>query len=368
MRRALTLAERARGRTAPNPMVGAVVVQGGEVVGEGHHARAGQPHAEPLALAAAGGRARGATLYVTLEPCHHTGRTGPCTAAIEAAGIARVVVAGDDTDPRVLGRGVAHLRARGIEVATGVLAGAARRLNAAYHFAQAHGRPLVVAKWAQSLDGCVATAGGHSQWITGAPARAFGHRLRDALDAIAVGRGTVQADDPQLTCRMAGGRDPARVVFDTGALTSPTARVVAQAAHSRAPTIIVCSSEAPLARRQALLDAGAQVQVVVAPAGTASAPLSLSAALAALAQRGLHSVLLEGGPTLLGSAFDGGLVQRAYCFVAPLILGGLRAPHAIGGAGVASLMDGWRMADAQVRRLGRDVLVHGAIRRADDVA
>lgn len=358
MQQALALATRARGQTAPNPMVGCVVVRGGRVVGQGYHARAGTLHAEPLALQAAGRRARGADLYVTLEPCHHTGRTGPCTAAIVAAGIRRVFVGARDYDDRVAGRGIAYLRQQGIAVTTGVAEQACHRINEAYDHAKRTGEALVVAKVAQSLDGCVATHAGRSQWITGAEARDFGHRLRGALDAIVVGRQTVVADDPALSCRTPGGRDPLRVILDSQAQTSPQAQVVQLARTSSAATVILCAADAPLPRCRALQDAGAEILQLAQPGR-----VQPQAALQALCQRGVHSVLLEGGPTVLGSFFDAGLVSRLYAFVAPVVLGGAQARHSVLGTGVAAPADAWAFEAPSLRRLGLDWLVHGRVVR-----
>ncbi len=236
MRQALAAAELGRGRTRPNPMVGCVVVKSGKVVAIGHHAKAGQPHAEVEALRVAGARARGADVYVTLEPCAHWGRTGPCAQALIAAGVRRVFVGMRDPNPLVHGRGLRALARAGIEVELGVVADECRHLNEAFaHYITTH-RPFVVAKVAQSIDGRVATRTGESRWVTSEPARLFGHHLRDACDGILVGSGTVLADDPELTCRLPGGRDPVRIVVDSVARTPPTAKLVRITSTSSAPT------------------------------------------------------------------------------------------------------------------------------------
>ena len=378
MARALTLAELGRGRTAPNPMVGCVVVRQGVVVGEGWHRRAGEGHAEVLALAAAGQRARGADVYVTLEPCHHTGRTGPCTAALRAAGVRRVVVAAGDPDVRVAGRGVRALRAAGIAVDCGTLAHEARRLNAAYYRVKTTGLAYVVGKVAQSVDGCVATHTGASRWITGPEARAVGHRLRDRVDAILVGRGTVAADDPSLTCRVPGGRDPARVVLASRGEISPGARIFAgsdapAARRGRgaqnapvpaaaAPVYVVVGPSAPAARCRQLERAGARLVQVPAGAGG----VDVARALQQLAALGLHSILAEGGPTVLGALFDAGLVQRLYAFVAPSIVGGA-ARHSVGGRGAATPAGAQRLRHARWSQVGDDWLLRADVvpRRED---
>src|SRR5262252_392121 len=304
MRRALELAERGRGRTAPNPVVGAVVVRGSEAVGEGWHRALGEHHAEVEALARAGAAARGATLYVTLEPCAHWGRTPPCVDAILAAGIARCVVAQRDPDPRVNGRGLRRLRAAGVRVELGLLAEQAGDQLAAYRRAQATGRPRVTWKVASSLDGRIADARGRSRWITGREARADGHRLRAASDAIVVGAGTARADDPRLTARDLGTRRD-------GAATEP-----------RRPqplrVVVACTTAAPAARERALAARGVTVWRLPA----ARLRVSLPALAERLAHEGRHDVLLEGGGTLGASFVRAGLVQRIVLYTAPFVLGG----------------------------------------------
>ena len=359
MVRALQLAVRARGRTAPNPLVGCVVARGATRLGEGWHHCAGEAHAEVLALADAGQRAREADLYVTLEPCHHTGRTGPCTAAILAAGVRRIFVAAADPDVRVQGRGLRYLRAHGVQVHTDLLAEHALRLNAAYNQVKRTGRAYFVAKVAQSLDGCVATRTGASQWITGPLARARGHALRNAVDAIVVGSATVRADDPRLTCRLVHGRDPARVVVASRAGISPRARVLPANSDSNARMLVLVGPSAPMRRRRALERAGAEI--VVLPAGPGG--VDLTAAACALAQRGLHAALVEGGPTLMGQLFDAGLVRRLHAFVAPTILGGENAKRSVLGHGAGSLTDAWALARQTCTPLGPDLWL-----RADVVA
>src|SRR2546426_6953579 len=257
MRRALELAERGRGLTSPNPMVGAVVARNGEIVGEGFHARAGGPHAEIEALRAAGGRARGATLYVTLEPCSHHGRTPPCSRAVIDAGVARVVAAVGDPNPLVAGRGFAELRAAGIAVVTGLGAAESERQNRAFLTAMRERRPHVTLKAGMTLDGKIADLHGASRWITGDPARRHAHRLRSESDAIVVGIGTVLRDDPELTVRLGQPwpREPFRVVLDTAARTPRTARLIRAGAPERA--LIVVGANAPEERTRGLAAAGA---------------------------------------------------------------------------------------------------------------
>jgi len=318
MRRAMELAERGRGLTAPNPDVGAVIVRAGRVVGEGWHRGAGRDHAEIEALAHAGRKARGATLFVTLEPCAHWGRTPPCVDAIIAAGITRVVAASRDPDPRVNGRGLQRLRAAGIQVDLGLLADEARAQIAAYRRARLLGMPRVTWKVAATLDGRMADTRGRSRWITGAAARADGHRLRAASDAIVVGAGTARADDPQLTARAAGrdAHDPLRVVVDSMLSLPASLRLFRK---PLAPgTVVACTTAAPAARERRLVASGVRVWRLPARRGLVS-PAALAGKLV---EEGRYEVLLEGGATL-GAAFLGaGLVQRLVLYTAPAVLGG----------------------------------------------
>jgi diaminohydroxyphosphoribosylaminopyrimidine deaminase/5-amino-6-(5-phosphoribosylamino)uracil reductase len=319
MRRALLLAERGRGRTAPNPVVGAVLVRAGRVVGEGWHRAAGRAHAEVEALSRAGARARGATLYVTLEPCAHWGRTPPCTDALIAAGIARCVVAFRDPDPRVNGRGLRKLRAAGVRVEVGLLADEARAALAGYRRAQERGLPRITWKVAASLDGRIADARGHSRWITGVAARADGHRLRAASDAIVIGAGTAGADDPQLTAR-AGARaravQPLRVIVDSR-LSLPRSLRLFRPPLARG-TVVACTPAAPVAHERWLAARGVAVWRLPARGGR----VALEALAARLAREGRHEVLLEGGARLGAALLGAGLVQRLVLYAAPIVLGG----------------------------------------------
>jgi diaminohydroxyphosphoribosylaminopyrimidine deaminase / 5-amino-6-(5-phosphoribosylamino)uracil reductase len=355
MKLALRLAAKGAGWVSPNPMVGAVVVNAGRVVGRGYHRRAGLPHAEVEALRAAGEAARGADLYVTLEPCNHQGKTPPCTQAILAAGVRRVVMATPDPNPRVNGGGAEFLSGRGVEVIEGVLEAEARRLNEAWFHYLRTGRPWVVAKAACSLDGKIATAGGESQWLTGAAARAVGHRLRHRVDAIVVGVGTILADDPQLTTRLPRGRgqDPIRLVLDSRLRLPLEARILHP--DSSAPTWLACTSQAPPDTIRTLKTRGVQVLVLPAEAGRVSLP----ALLKELGARQVQSLLVEGGAETLGAFFDQKLVQQFNFFYAPKILGGQKAPGAVGGHGVIHLGEAHVARNLSVRRVGVDLLVSG---------
>lgn len=351
MRRALFHAARAEGATVPNPMVGAVIVdEAGVVVGQGHHERAGLAHAEVVALEAAGSRARGATMYVTLEPCCHTGRTGPCTRRLIAAGIRRVVAATLDPDPRVAGQGVAELRAAGLAVEVGLEQAAARRLNAAYFMAQERKRPLVLLKAAVSRDGAIAERRDRPTAITGAAANRRTQRLRAAVDAVAVGSGTVLADDPRLTVRdLVRTRPLTRVVFDRRLRTPATARLFAD--REAGPVIIVTSSAAGGAASSAAA-ALTRVGATLVEAGT------LGEALTALVGHGVHSLLVEGGAELHRALWDAGLVDRVHLVVAPRVLG----PGAVPLFGGAAMPWG-RLGAVRTRVYGDDVWmeadVHG---------
>ena len=350
MRLALRLAARAQGRTRPNPMVGAVVVRSGRVVGQGFHRRAGKPHAEVLALRQAGMRAAGGTLYVSLEPCARTGRTPPCTEAIRRAGIRRVVAAMTDPNPLNRGRGSRWLRARGIRTETGLLEPAARELVRPFAVRVSRRRPFVTVKVAQSLDGKIATAGGQSRWISGPQARAWVHRLRSESDAVLVGVRTVLKDDPLLTARLGTARrEPMRVVLDSRLRTPPRAKLFA----SPAPVVIAATRAAPARREQALRRAGAEVVRLPAERGQ----VSMKALLRWLAGREVTRLLIEGGGEVIASAFAAGAVDRVHWVIAPKVIGGRRAPTPVEGMGVPSLRQAVPLKDMRTRRLGADLLV-----------
>jgi diaminohydroxyphosphoribosylaminopyrimidine deaminase / 5-amino-6-(5-phosphoribosylamino)uracil reductase len=310
MRRALALAEHGWGQTAPNPMVGAVVISGNEVIAEGWHARFGEAHAEAMALRAAGERARGATMYVTLEPCAHHGKTPPCADAIIAAGIARVVIGAADPNPVAAG-GAAKLRAAGVAVESGVLADESRELNASFFHAFGSMRPWVLLKLAMSRDGAVADPSGKRRWITGEASRREVHRMRANVDAVAIGRGTVVADDPELTVRDAElpRRQPVRVVFDSALSISTDAMLVRSARE--VPTVVVSGPSADPSRREALEKQG--VSILPAP--------DLRHALARLREGDIRSMMVEGGPRLAGAFLAAGVVDRIAIFTAPIELG-----------------------------------------------
>lgn len=353
---ALRLAIRAQGRTSPNPMVGAVVVNGNRVVGAGYHRRAGAAHAEVEALRAAGSRARGATLYVTLEPCHHVGRTPPCSEAIIRAGIARLVIAARDPNPITNGRGLRAVRRHGIRIVTGVLGRQAAALNEPFRKAMVSHLPFVIAKVGQSLDGKIATVHGESRWITSQAARQLTHQWRSRVDAVLVGINTVLRDDPLLTVRQARQRDgrPIKVIVDTRLRLPRSARCLSK--DSPALTIIATTVR-DAARHAAYRRARAQVLVSPARHGR----VCLRQLCHRLARRGIQSVLIEGGGEVLASAFEERLVDRVLFFVAPVILGGRAAPSSIGGQGISRLGRAIRLDHMTVRRVGPDLCVEANV-------
>lgn len=358
MRQALGLARRGAGRVSPNPMVGALVVRAGKVVGAGYHRFFGGPHAEVDALAAAGKRARGADMYVTLEPCSHTGKTPPCADAIIRAGLRRVHVGAADPNPLVGGRGIARLMAAGIDVTTGILEHDCRRLNEAFFKYITTGMPFVVLKSAATLDGRIATAAGQSKWITCPESRRFAHRLRLEADAVIVGSGTVLADDPELTVRLGATsvRQPLRVVVD-GRLRMPlAARLLAP---DLAPGTVVATTRAKASTPKARRIAGTGAQVLAAAQRRGC--IDLAKLLRKLAGRGIASVLVEGGSELAASFLAEGLVDKTHFFYAPKIFGGRASRGMVGGTGCAAVADSIRVHDMRIRRIQDDILISGYI-------
>jgi len=355
MRMALDLAVLGRGHTSPNPMVGAVVVNDRKVVGRGWHERYGGPHAEVNALVQAGAQARGGTIYVTLEPCNHTGKTPPCTEKILSAGIQRVVVAMTDPNPGVNGGGNAFLRNAGIEVVEGLEEEKARRLNAAFIKHIRTGQPFVILKCAATLDGRIATRTGDARWVSGPESRTFVHQLRHAVDAIMVGVDTVKADDPSLTTRLPEGRgsDPTRIILDTHLSIPLKARVLHQS--SPAETIVVTGPAISPALKKEAEARGARVLVSPCRKGR----VDLSALMTILGKEGIASVLVEGGSRVIGSALRAGIVDKVYFFFAPKLLGGGDGIPICRGQGPALMQDGLDVSDVQVHRFGSDVMIEG---------
>jgi diaminohydroxyphosphoribosylaminopyrimidine deaminase/5-amino-6-(5-phosphoribosylamino)uracil reductase len=350
---ALAEAERGRGRVEPNPLVGAALVREGRLIGLGHHASYGGPHAEVAALAHAGTEAaRGSTLYVTLEPCCHHGKTPPCTDAILAAGISRVVVAMPDPFPQVAGKGLTTLRDAELEVEVGVAEAAARRLNAPYLKRLATGLPYVTAKWAMTLDGKIAVASGDSRWISGPRSRARVHELRGRMDAIVVGIGTALADNPLLTARPPGPRTAARVVLDSAARL-PFDSQLAQTARE-VPTWLAVTERAPAERHESLARLGCEIVSFPGAGGVPIIPL-----LQELGRRGMTNVLVEGGGHVLGSFLDVRQIDAVEVYVAPLIAGGAHSPTPVQGRDLAVMAEAIRLEGLELERIDNDIRVRG---------
>ncbi|HEX6021403.1 MAG TPA: bifunctional diaminohydroxyphosphoribosylaminopyrimidine deaminase/5-amino-6-(5-phosphoribosylamino)uracil reductase RibD [Solirubrobacter sp.] len=357
--RAIELAEGGRGRTSPNPLVGAVIVRDGQVLGEGFHAELGGLHAERAAIDSAAGDVRGATMYVSLEPCCHTGRTPPCTEAILQAGIRRVVVGSDDPTEKAAGRGLGILRDEGVEVdlADGELAARARRLNQPFRKHARTGRPWVLFKSAMTLDGKVATRTGDSKWISGEDSRRLSHRWRAEVDAVAVGIGTALADDPQLTARIEGvTRQPRRIVFDSEARLPLDSQLVRGAGE--VPLTVVVTRAAPRTAVDALEVAGAEIVVATG----ANEPDRVRNALAQLGTAEITSILLEGGPHLAGAFLDAGEVDEIRLFLAPVVLGGSSARDPLEGEGAERIAAAVRALSLDCERVADDVLITARMR------
>lgn len=353
MKRALELASRASGKTSPNPMVGAVIVRGGEIVAEDYHRKAGTPHAEALAIQKAGAKARNSTLYVSLEPCCHTDkRTPPCTKAIIQSGIKRVVMAMKDPNPKVSGKGSAELEQAGIEVVSGILEERARKLNEAYIKYITTGKPFVTLKIAMTLDGKIATPEGRSKWITGEKARLKVHRLRSAVDAVMTAIGTVKADDPELTARIRGGRNPRRIVID------PNLEIPLSAKILRIPPRTIVVAREKHGRRKfdeksdSLIASGAGLILF-------KDRLDLGWLIKRLGESGITSIMIEGGSSLNAYALQDGIVDKVIFFIAPKIIGGKESYPAVGGKTFRSLEQAYSLKEVKVSRLGDDIIVEG---------
>ena len=354
MRLALRLARKGEGRVNPNPLVGAVIVRDGVIIGQGYHQQFGGPHAERMALASLTEPAKGATLYVNLEPCCHHGKTPPCTDAIIASGIRRVVVGTPDPNPLVAGRGLEVLRNHGIEVTQDVLTEECARINQIFfHFIRTN-RPYVIMKYAMTMDGKTATFTGQSQWITGEAARRMVHRDRNRICALMTGVGTILADDPLLTCRLPGGRDPVRIVCDTHLRTPLTARIVATAA--RTPTILATCCE-DKARHLPYEQKGCKILTLPAWEGH----VDLSVLMKRLGERKIDGILLEGGGTLNWSALSRKIVNKVQAYIAPEIFGGLAAPSPVSGSGTALPDLAFLLKKPRITRCGRDILLESEV-------
>jgi diaminohydroxyphosphoribosylaminopyrimidine deaminase / 5-amino-6-(5-phosphoribosylamino)uracil reductase len=358
MKMALYLAQKGRGYTSPNPMVGAVIVKNGQIKGRGYHQSVGEAHAEVNAITNAGSAVEGATLYVNLEPCNHTGRTPPCTRKILEAGIKRVVFAMEDPNT-VAGGGAALLKKHGVEVRKGVCEEPAKRLNEAFIKYVQTKRPFVILKCAATLDGRIATRSGDSKWVTGEKARRFVHRLRHAVDAILIGIGTIQADNPSLTTRLGSkkGADPVRIILDTHLSISPDARILKL--DSNSDTILVTGNQIEEDKRNRIQKKGVRLIQQAA----ASDQIDLSLLMDQLGSMGITSVLVEGGSRVIASAFSSGIVDKIHFFYAPKILGGDDGIPICRGTGRRLMQDSIRVKNVRLRRFDDDVMIEGYIEK-----
>lgn len=352
MREALRIAKNAEGRTSPNPLVGAVVVREGKIIAEGWHRKAGTPHAEVHALNMAGELAKNSTLYVTLEPCSHFGRTPPCANKIVECGIKKVFIAMKDPNPKVAGRGIEILKSAGIEVEVGLLEDEAKILNESFLKWITKKMPFVTLKFACSVDGKISTVGGESQWISCEESRKFTHKLRDISDGIMVGIGTVLADNPSLTTRLVEGKNPVRIIVDSLARTPLDARIIRD---GQAKTIIAVTESAPREKISALEGEGAEIIFAGAE------QVDLKILLEKLAEREITSLLVEGGGTLNFSLLKSGLVDKIFAFIAPKILGGRSALTAVEGIGFEKLSDAVKLENFNAEKIGKDILISGYV-------
>jgi len=353
MSQAIELAQQGRGAVEPNPLVGCVIVRDGQIVGSGYHQRFGGAHAEIEALREAGDAARGADVYVTLEPCCHQGKTGPCSQSLIKAQVARVVVGCEDPNPKVAGQGLTELRAAGIEVCDGVLREETTRLIAPFTKLITKGQPWVIAKWAMTLDGKIASRTGSSQWISGAASRAVVHELRGQVDAILVGRGTATADDPLLTARPAGPRTALRIVLDSAATLSLDSKLVQST--NEAPLLLATTPNALQENCQRLADQGVEIFRLSGETKTEQ----LTALLNELGQRQMTNLLVEGGSEVFGTLLDLNAIDEVHAFVAPKLLGGRTAATPIAGQGLANMPDAMELQDVQIQTLEDDLHIHG---------
>jgi diaminohydroxyphosphoribosylaminopyrimidine deaminase/5-amino-6-(5-phosphoribosylamino)uracil reductase len=352
MKRALRLGEKGRGRTSPNPMVGAILVKDGKVVGEGYHAKTGEAHAEIIALQQAREEARGAILYLNLEPCTHYGKTPPCAPQVIEAGVKRVVIGMEDPNPLVKGKGIEILRKAGLDVAVGILEKECRRVNEAFCKYILKKEPFVILKVAATLDGKMATRNGDSKWISGEASRRFVHKLRDQVDGVMVGIGTVLKDDPLLTARIRGGRDPYRIVLDSRLKVPEEAKVIGT---SPSKAIIATTELAPKDKIEKFEKRGVQVLVLDSKEGR----VNLKSCLSKLGEIGMMNLLVEGGSQVNGSFLDEGLIDKLLLFLSPRLIGDHQALGIFGGRGVFILPKAIVLKEIKTKRLGEDILLEG---------
>jgi diaminohydroxyphosphoribosylaminopyrimidine deaminase/5-amino-6-(5-phosphoribosylamino)uracil reductase len=352
MRRAIHLAEKGRGRTSPNPMVGAVLVKEGEVIGEGYHVRAGEAHAEILALRKAGEKVKGSTLYLNLEPCTHYGKTPPCAPEVIDAGVKRVIIGMEDPNPLIKGKGIEALKRAGLEVKVGILGKECQRLNEAFCKYILKKEPFIILKIAATLDGKIATRGGDSKWISNEVSRRLVHRFRDQVDGIVVGIGTILKDDPLLTVRIKKGRDPFRIILDSQLRVPEEAKVIENAPSK---TIVATTEMAPKDKVERLEKKGARIWILDSKRGR----VDLRSCLAKLSEMGMMSLMVEGGSQVYGSFLDEGLVDKLLLFLSPKLIGDSQALGMFSGQGVANLTEAIPLKEFTVRRIGGDLLIEG---------
>lgn len=359
MQRALTLAEQGMGYTKPNPLVGAVIVKNGKIIGEGFHQRYGGPHAEINAFGNAAEPVEGATMYVTLEPCSHYGKTPPCAKAIVEKKIAEVVIAMKDPNPLVAGRGIQLLEAHGIKVTVGVLEEEAKKLNEIFVKYIQTKLPFVILKTAMTLDGKIASATGDSKWVTNSSSRQWVHQLRHRVSGIMVGIGTVLADDPELTTRLEdkAGVDPVRIIVDSGARIPLEAKVLQR--NSPSKTIVAVTEEAAQEKIEQLKSLGAEVLVLPKKEGK----VDLQVLMQTLGQMGIDSILLEGGAELNFSALQADIVDKVYSFIAPKLIGGAKAKTPVGGVGIERMSEALELDGIQISRFGEDIMIEGYLKK-----
>ncbi|PIV24768.1 MAG: riboflavin biosynthesis protein RibD [Deltaproteobacteria bacterium CG_4_8_14_3_um_filter_45_9] len=352
MKRALHLAEKGKGRTSPNPMVGAILVKDGKMVGEGHHAKAGEAHAEIVALQQAGEEAEGAILYLNLEPCTHYGKTPPCVPQVIEAGVKRVVIGMEDPNPLVKGKGIEILRKAGLDVEVGILEKECRRLNEAFCKYILKKEPFVVLKVAATLDGKMATRNGDSKWISGEASRRFVHKLRDQVDGVLVGIGTVLKDNPMLTARIRGGRDPYRIVLDSRLKIPEEAKVIGT---SPSKAIIASTELAPKDKIEKLEKRGVQILILDSKEGR----VNLKSCLSKLGEMGMMNLLVEGGSQVNGSFLDEGVIDKLLLFLSPKLIGDQQALGIFGGKGASNLQKATALKEIKAKRIGEDILLEG---------
>jgi diaminohydroxyphosphoribosylaminopyrimidine deaminase/5-amino-6-(5-phosphoribosylamino)uracil reductase len=352
MKRVLRLAEKGKGRTSPNPMVGAILVKGDKLVGEGYHAKAGEAHAEVVALQRAREEARGAILYLNMEPCTHYGKTPPCAPQVIEAGVKRVIIGMEDPNPLVKGKGVEILKRAGVDVEVGILEKECRRLNEAFCKYILKKEPFVILKVATTLDGKIATRNGDSKWISGEASRRFVHKLRNQVDGVLVGIGTVLKDDPLLTARIRGGRDPYRIILDSRLKISEEARVIGTS-PSRA--IIVTTELAPRDKIERLEKRGVQILIF----GSKEERINLRSCLSKLGEMGMMNLMVEGGSQVNGSFLDEGLIDKLLLFLSPKLIGDHQALGIFGGRGVSNLQEAIALKEIKTRKMGEDMLLEG---------